>query len=542
MDIVTLKYNPYTNEDTAVEFNGKKPLINSQVTKYQNRRLQDWLNEIPRIFHDEMNGYDFKIEYSGTKMDFEQLVKAFRDAGVTEEQVELFHKNEYNSREQELKDIDDILYWLANEPNNEIFDMDSFWNNNKDLLEEEYTIKTINCGDFGAEYDEKYRITVEDIDSVDELKDVTLRNTPIVVCVTRDIIPGLQSIVGELKRHEDIEERQVFFIIDDSLKQEMVKRIIKDHGIGQLQIVSSMKDEMIKEYYYAYPVTEHIVKMIELLDEKASVIQDAVNSEIAKGEKTSDRANRELDEIGVQLKRHKDALNRFENRANTTVPIECFEAREKLYMEIEAWKKSKVMIPEEQAEEYARTFNELLAGYYSIFIRQVCEVIKTEKENKLNEYRELYEKTTYSIFEPKGETPINESKEEYPELAKQFMSLKEERYVKPKPELKERLFGDGDFKPAILQTIYYCKSWRDHAVNILIPMATREIKRQYNRMIKELDLAAEEYIDHLKSVIDEIEGQKKAVALTLSKEEINLQNKKNWINHFTESIEDLKVE
>ena len=77
-----LSYNPYTLE-TDIRFNGQPPRINSLVEKYQSETLQDWIKELPRIFHDEMNGYDFELEFSGTARDFDELKRAFMQAGVT---------------------------------------------------------------------------------------------------------------------------------------------------------------------------------------------------------------------------------------------------------------------------------------------------------------------------------------------------------------------------------------------------------------------------------------------------------------------------
>ena len=67
---VELKYNPYLVE-TEIIFNGIKPRINSLVEKYQHESLQFWVRKVPYIFHDEMNGYDFDLEFSGTNTDFE---------------------------------------------------------------------------------------------------------------------------------------------------------------------------------------------------------------------------------------------------------------------------------------------------------------------------------------------------------------------------------------------------------------------------------------------------------------------------------------
>jgi hypothetical protein len=67
-----LIHNPYLLE-TAVRFNGREPKINSLVEKYRADRLQDWIAKLPAIFYNQMNGYDFDLDFSGTKTDFGYL-------------------------------------------------------------------------------------------------------------------------------------------------------------------------------------------------------------------------------------------------------------------------------------------------------------------------------------------------------------------------------------------------------------------------------------------------------------------------------------
>ena len=64
------------------------------MEKYQDGKLHTWLDKIPTIFRDEMNGYDFELEYSGVMSDFERVKRAFEDAGVKEDEVKFFYKNE----------------------------------------------------------------------------------------------------------------------------------------------------------------------------------------------------------------------------------------------------------------------------------------------------------------------------------------------------------------------------------------------------------------------------------------------------------------
>lgn len=77
-----LQHNPYLLE-TEVKFNGQEPKINSQIEKFENKLLADWVRDVPRMFYDEMNGYDFDLFFSGTEYDFQKLQQTFISLGVT---------------------------------------------------------------------------------------------------------------------------------------------------------------------------------------------------------------------------------------------------------------------------------------------------------------------------------------------------------------------------------------------------------------------------------------------------------------------------
>lgn len=81
-----LNYNPYLME-TQIRFNDQPPRINSLVEKYQHMNLQSWVSKIPKIFYDEMNGFYFELDFTGTQLDYEDLCNAFRKVGITDESV-----------------------------------------------------------------------------------------------------------------------------------------------------------------------------------------------------------------------------------------------------------------------------------------------------------------------------------------------------------------------------------------------------------------------------------------------------------------------
>ena len=108
-----LVYNPYLGE-TDIKFNGQSPKINSLVEKYQGEILNDWIDRIPQIFHDEMNGYGFELDFSGTELDCKNLQATFDRFGISRQEVPIFFKNELESRSVKVDRIENLLCWLKN--------------------------------------------------------------------------------------------------------------------------------------------------------------------------------------------------------------------------------------------------------------------------------------------------------------------------------------------------------------------------------------------------------------------------------------------
>ena len=170
-----LNYNPYLLK-TEVRFNGNPPRINSLVEKYQGENLQTWVNEIPSIFYDEMNGYDFELDFFGTELDFEELKKAFAKAGVGKDLVQLFHKGELNSRDDKSTAINFLLKWLEDNPNRK-FDSAAFRIKYRDLFEGAYPMVVIGGTVSFDSLLSNTEISLENVESVDELRKTDLHST-----------------------------------------------------------------------------------------------------------------------------------------------------------------------------------------------------------------------------------------------------------------------------------------------------------------------------------------------------------------------------
>lgn len=233
-----LIYNPYLLE-TDIRFNGQSPRINSLVEKYQDGRLQDWIKELPKIFHDEMNGYDFELEFSGTPRDYSELQRAFKQAGVSEDEVHLFHKNELEERDEKRQRIKDLLDWLENNPNRN-YDNNQFRKDNEILFDGAYSLISIQREGTEQHKIEWAPVSVEVINNVTELDNTDLSFTPVIINVDPDMISGLQKIIRYLRQRNDVVVQQVFFCLDEHLNRDIVYRIIKDLGIKRPHFISGL--------------------------------------------------------------------------------------------------------------------------------------------------------------------------------------------------------------------------------------------------------------------------------------------------------------
>lgn len=81
MKKVFIKYNPY-NLETEITVDGKKLAQNSQLGEriFPGSRLQEWVEDLPKILIDEYNDTDFDVVFHGTLLDFEDLTEVFTRA------------------------------------------------------------------------------------------------------------------------------------------------------------------------------------------------------------------------------------------------------------------------------------------------------------------------------------------------------------------------------------------------------------------------------------------------------------------------------
>ncbi len=118
MTTVGITYNPY-KLTTAITVNGQKPKQNSSLN-VENRRIQEWVETLPRILADEWRDNFFEIQFTGTQVDFDDLKAAF---DTTDQNVKATFKFVKRADVADVeKAIDDIFSDIQNRSIEELKD------------------------------------------------------------------------------------------------------------------------------------------------------------------------------------------------------------------------------------------------------------------------------------------------------------------------------------------------------------------------------------------------------------------------------------
>lgn len=106
---IFIKYNPYRLE-TTILIDGAAPKQNSRLN-FADRRLQEWIEELPEILFEECSSRDFKISFHGTVLDYEDVEAMAREAKKTGMNIVLEHipAKEVSDKEAAISDIFDEI-------------------------------------------------------------------------------------------------------------------------------------------------------------------------------------------------------------------------------------------------------------------------------------------------------------------------------------------------------------------------------------------------------------------------------------------------
>lgn len=530
-----LSYNPYLME-TKIRFNGQPPRINSLVEKYQNMSLQSWISRIPKIFYDEMNGYYFELDFTGTELDYEVLCNTFKKAGITNEIVPIVHKQCLEDRITKQNEMEKLLGWLEANPNNR-FDYDAFRAENSELFDGGYSYIYLHGRGLDDAILKDMNVSVEHVEKVEELNNTDLNCTPILIYITDKTLPMLASELAYFKARKDVTEEQLFFSIGGTLDKMTIERVIRDLGIASPKVVETPADLAVRRYIEVYPITDYIRNSLNVL----RLAANDIGEDLERDNEESIIKNREIHEKINSINNTLDNLGKareFYREYPDSVPGGYMtEMEEELLKKINDWRGKKIKINKFEeavpaAGEFERDTKKLVLTYGN--------KIKTNMDEQLtglrNDFETEYKNIQFDDFEP--ETKLLE----LPEIgivesfAQKLLEFKEEKYMAAKEDLIGMFFKarQGDEKEMVLETTYYYKNWRDYVSELVKKVADAyedKLKLIYKGY---LTCLRDEYVQHIEMAIEQETLKRSEVESQLSEDEKLLRDDNLWLAKFNE--------
>lgn len=534
-----LSYNPYIRE-TIVKFNGLEPKINSQIEKYKNSKLQDWINKLPYIFHDEMNGYNFELHFSGTQNDFERIKNAFKKANVSEKEVLFFYKNELDNPAEKNKKIYELCDWIKSNPNKK-FDYAAFTEKYKEFLDAPYSFITINGPAVSSITLSDEKINIENIENVEELTTTDITNIPIVIFIdSHDNIENRKKLQSVICR-DDINNKQLFFCIKSGRNKSQIERIISDLGVKEPVLVSGVDDDRIKEYFEVYPLTEYIKSFLDIIRYEASLIQKDLDAENMRSQLANSEVYGKLHRYENDIRLLKEVDNKYLQRDNFIIPEEYSQAFIKFKSKLADWRKNKTKT--NSAEEAARLAYELnteVERFYNEFVDEIDNVsIKKSVEIDVLFSKWFTDTQVEPDYKPDMDLSYEAKSYITPRLNDRFLMLKTERYVDQKNSILDRIKSGNttEEKKQVIELTYTYESWRNLALEEYNPLCQRVIDDWTTTLSKYYSLLAEVYHKHISELLEEKSKLKSSTADQLSSDEKLKQIDNDWLTELKDRIQ-----
>lgn len=522
-----LKHNPYLLE-TEVKFNGQSPKINSQIEKYENKLLSDWMRDVPKMFYDEMNGYDFDLFFSGTAYDFQKLKQTFIAMGVLPDQVRIIMRNELESAEIKSNEISELLKWLRFNSNRQ-FDFDDFYDRNKELFEENFSCIVVRGKD---EVTEGLGFTLENVKSADEIAGTNLMYVPIVFVIEADNIQFFRSELLALLSRKDVEQKQLFFYISPAIDKEYVVRFICDLGIEEPQLISSINDGNVATYIKSYPMVMYVGEVIRIFENEVNVMGVRLKEKSEQSVIENAEVYAQVSSLEESLEKIKESDLNFVNLDNYSAG-NCFDDL-KIELEnlIRKWKSRKTkVVGESDIERNVTEYEQELRSYISEFYRKATEYFQSEKSRIEKDFEEIYLQQPFdSEYKPESMVIDMPCKTEITGIKEALLELKEERYEEKTDFLDFfKSKSSPEQKELVLVVTSYFERWRDKAIDLILPIVERYISESLKKLQEYYDELAKMYHEKLSQLHDYKVEEKTGIVSKLSEDERMLQADNDWL-------------
>ena len=539
-----LSYNPYLQK-TEIRFNGQSPRINSHVEKYLDKKLQTWIHELPLIFRDEMNGYDFELEFTGTKLDFEELKRSFSNAGVSDAQVHIFHKNELDERDDKLKKIDQLLTWL-DETSNRRYNIKTVRSENYDLLDADYEYIILHGRVTDSSTFDALHISIENVDHIEELNDTNLHNIPILYVIDKDSVSLMKKDLRALQKRADISYDQIFFRISPSLSEEKIVREISDLGIPDPQVVQSADDPAVIKYFELFPFTDYIRDTVKLFKGQIISLREGLTAEINETKSENQEQYQQIDQLDTENACLKESLDKFINPDRTDFSTFFQSPVDDVKNKITGWRNNKTKITRpEEAVKVSREFDRYIQILYQDYLRKMHMILSRSAKTVQVQMRNWYEiaNADKDFIAERIPSP-DYTFDSIPQIQNELLNLKEEAYVTPKEDILGKFFKQSTDSQteSVLETTFYYAWWRTYALSKTEPYLYNIYTTCVEKLNSYFDQLASVYKEHLLTLVGEKEAAKYSLSTQLSKEELLLQNDSDWLIKFSDMVKAIAME
>lgn len=533
-----LQHNPYMLE-TDVKFNGQSPKINSQIEKYENQLLSDWVKNVPKIFYDEMNGYDFDLFFSGTEYDFQKLIQAFTNLGVTPEQVRLIMRNELEDAEVKSNEINEMIDWLRTEKNRQ-FDFNAFYNVNRELFEDAFSCVVVRGMD---EITEGLTFTLENVKSVEEIAGTDLTYVPIVFVVEDSTLQQFRGELIELLARKEVEQKQLFFYISPAMDKNYVIRFICDLGVENPQLISSIDDGNVATYIMNYPMVAYVREVIQIVEREVNTMAVRLKEKNEQSAIENAEVYYQISELEGIIEKIKESDVRFVDLNNYSCGNRFTDLKEELEGLIRKWKSRKTkVVGESDIDKNATEYEQELIKYIGEFYRKAIAHYQSEKARIEKEFDVIYlNQPLDSGYKPEGVVLDMPSKTEIIGIKEALVGLKEERFEE-RTDLLDffRSKSSSEVKERVLVVTCDYEKWREKAIELIIPVVEKYITESQKNLQDYYDELAMKYHEKLSQLHDCKVEEKNAIASQLSEDERMLQDDNDWLVELKDQL--VKIE
>lgn len=544
-----ISYNPYLLE-TVIKFNGQKPKINSLVERYHDARLQSWISKIPEIFYNEMNGYNFDLDFSGTKADYNDLIGAFNHANVrtTETQksngeivqadVRLFFKNELEDSQTKSQEIARLLNWFKQTPNRK-FDEKHFREKYTELFDQPYTYLLISAENIDTSVFDESEISVEKVSSIAEIPN-DLKYTPILFFIDEGNQTFFFDIVNIIVNREDVSGEQLFFLVAPKISAAKLERDIQDKGIRNPQIIDSIDDDRVIKFLEIYPIADYVYKAINIFQAEIHSLDTLI-----KGENDTARIyNREvyskLNDLDFKITKLRSVNEQFIQKDNLEIESLLSNEKHMLNQKIQNWRKKKTKYSNDRdALNGTLDFQKDLERYFEEFQISLISFVEKEVNRVIEDSRLLYDSSDASDnFYPISVMASDIFDYELPNLREDLLSFRDVKMVEPADDFlsfAKKLMREQP-KLLVEETTYSINDWRAKASEKLLPIADEVCRKIVVALNDYYERIYSDYHLHLEELLSKKIVEKERIATKLSQEEQRLQIDNDWLATFKEQL------